>query len=777
VRSAPRWRLLVAAVLLPLTAVPPAGAHARTPARATEQVVEDPGFEDPSVEPCFRGTAGTDVRRSDQAPLTGSYSLVVTLPAGSSATCARSWTAPPVGTRLTGGLEVANPGQRAVKVCLRATVVGSSSPLSSCTKVGTTPLRKVAIALPLGGREVSAVAWRVASGSRAASVRLDEARLTLADSVSCSAAPSGPPVPGSPCDQNAAPGDSAYEPAVLHLRGTRPFIPLDDYTVAPATDPVAKRFTSYVDRALAGEPDYGYTPADAVVLYARTGTKKYLTAAIAQVDRSVRAAQRDIAAGDAPYIASDSYLEVGPLVEELALAYDWGHHLLSPKQRTRWLEYGDQAISNVWSPDTATWGDAPAGDFYWSGWSINNPGNNYNFSFLQATELWAVATQHRGWMQFLQDRKFPLLEDYYAQIEGGGSREGTGYGTAQGRLWANARTWAEATGEHLDAVETHARQSVDYWVNATVPTLDLFAPVGDLSRESFPNLYDYQENLVREAAMAAPGTPQADRALWWIAHNSVPDTMNNSFNLRGALLRPDGSATKPTALTYAAPGVGQFFARTSTGTDATWLAVVAGPYDESHAHMEQGSFTLYDGQFLAVTANVWSHSGLQGNGQDDPNGNGDLGTGVGNMLRFDAADGTVPQNNDVEDSSSTMTTSSAGGTVVIDADLAPAYSSSAELVQGWTRHLALTDGHLEVTDACAVAPGVTPVWQLQVPEQPTITQTGRVRAGALRLTFDPAYDVHLVDLSAINEDLLSGWRVELTRGSGCGFEVALDVAP
>ncbi|MFC6345460.1 hypothetical protein ACFP8W_25975, partial [Nocardioides hankookensis] len=202
-----------------------------------------------------------------------------------------------------------------------------------------------------------------------------------------------------------------------------------------------------VDRALAGDPDYGYGAADAVVQYARTHQAKYLDSAIADVDRRVADADRAIAQGEAPEIAGDSYLEVGPDLEELALAYDWGFSRLTPGQRRRWRTYGGQALSNLWSPQLATWGRAPAGSFAWSGWSINNPGNNYNFSFIQATQLWSLATGDRAWMRFLQTYKFPLLTDYYEQLDGGGSREGTGYGTAQTRLWANARTWREATGE------------------------------------------------------------------------------------------------------------------------------------------------------------------------------------------------------------------------------------------------------------------------------------------------------------------------------------------
>src|SRR5262249_36228266 len=83
-------------------------------------------------------------------------------------------------------------------------------------------------------------------------------------------------------------------------------------------------------------------------------------------------------------IADDAYLHVGGVMEELALAYDYGLAAgkLSPDQEARWKAYGDQVIGNLWSPLTATWGSYPAGTFPWSAWAINDPGNNYNFSFV-----------------------------------------------------------------------------------------------------------------------------------------------------------------------------------------------------------------------------------------------------------------------------------------------------------------------------------------------------------------------------------------------------------
>ena len=116
--------------------------------------------------------------------------------------------------------------------------------------------------------------------------------------------------------------------------------------------------------------------------------------------------------------------------------------------------------------------------------------------------LWALATQNTTWFDFLQTQKFGPLMDYYAALPGGGTREGTGYGTALNNLFGNYIYWKASTGEDLAGITPHTRETIDYWVHATVPTLDRFAPIADLSRESIPNLYDYQENLVHEAVRA-----------------------------------------------------------------------------------------------------------------------------------------------------------------------------------------------------------------------------------------------------------------------------------
>jgi hypothetical protein len=326
-------------------------------------------------------------------------------------------------------------------------------------------------------------------------------------------------------------------------------------------------------------------------------------------------------------------------------------------------------------------------------------------------------------MTFLQTDKFPLLADYYASLTGGGSREGTGYGTTQTRLWANARLWKESTGDVLAPVFDHARQTIDYWINATVPTLDQFAPIADLSRESIPNLYDDQENLVREAVFDAPGTPEARRGLWWITHNSVADTLTSSFNLRGALLTPaDTTAQAPTALTYAAPGVGQYFARSSWSRDATWVDLTAGPFDQVHAHQDQGSFTLFRRSWEAVTSNIWSSSGLEGVGGSG----GYLGTEAANVLRFDRGGSAIPQNHSV---TSATAQAQDGGEYDLHADLTNAYSNNASAVRSWTRDFAFSGNTLKVATAARSPPTSRRCSRSTCPSGPSTPATARSPPG------------------------------------------------
>jgi hypothetical protein len=121
----------------------------------------------------------------------------------------------------------------------------------------------------------------------------------------------------------------------------------------------------------------------------------------------------------------------------------------------------------------------------------------------------------------------------------------------------------------------HVRETIDYWLHATVPTRDRFAPIGDQARSSMPDLYDYHENLVHAAVVLSGASDAARRGTWWLQNNSV-NGVAHSFNLAGDLLPYPVAPLVPTDLVYHASAAGHFFARSSWATDASWLSFVAG---------------------------------------------------------------------------------------------------------------------------------------------------------------------------------------------------------
>ena len=553
--------------------------------------------------------------------------------------------------------------------------------------------------------------------------------------------------------------DTAARPPLPPLR---PGIPLD-LSYVDRTSPAFARFKRWVDLAVMGTPDYGFSAYDAALLQRLDPQPAYCTLAIRMTDTEVAAAEAAIAAGDAPEIAGDSYLEVGPRVAALSLTLDSCRARIDDAMRTRWSAYAEQAVWNVWHPLRAHWGARP---HPWTGWATDNPGNNYHYSFLEATLYWALASGSVDWMHFLDDEKLPPLIAYLATLPGGGSREGTGYGAAHMRLLAFARLWRDATGENI--AKTLARDDILYWTQATVPTLDRFAPIGDQSRVSVPELYDYHRRLVLEARALTDDPAAQALASWWL-HAIVIDRMRSGFNTQYDLL-PAGPADAPAptarfpGLSHHATGVGQLFARTDWTRDALWLAFVAGPYDESHAHQEQGGFTLFGGDWLTAPENLWTHSGLQ------------QGTGTHNVLRFerDAPLGRQCQGpgddrvvHQCPGTTSTMTVvPGPDGALQVEADLTAAYGDDAP-VRRWTRRLDFGGRRLRVEDRYETTPGTRAVFQVQVPVEPEID--GNVAtAGGLRVTVLAPEGARLsaLDWRTVDpEEFRGGWRLDIDGGT------------
>jgi hypothetical protein len=733
------------------------------PPPACSNLVQDPGFES-GVSGFEAQDESSLVSSSSEAPLEGARSLRVAIDGyGNNVWWIRELAgATAAGLRAEAHLRSDAASGSTLQFCAMAYYQDGETVLA-CTPVGAEPGDRGVVTAAAGldsSRALESVRIRMyQEGAAGVQFTLDSA-VACADNLSAPPPddPDDPPPPDDPDDPPPPPGPSAYPGYTYQLPTVRPFISLGDYAQVNQASTAYLRFEAAADQAVAGNPPYAYSATHSVLMYRLTGEPEYIDDAIARVEAQVEAAETAIASGGRPALSGDSYLEVGWYIEQLALTYDYGYARLTEAQRQRWVAYAEQAIYNVWHPAQAVWGGA---SHPWSGWSINDPGNNYHFSFLRATMLWALASQSMSWFTFLQSQKFGPLVDYYVALPGGGSREGTGYGTAQKNLFENYIYWKASTGEDLAALSTHARDTIDYWVHATLPTRDRFAPIGDQSRSSIPELYDYHENLVHAAVVLSGGTDQAKRGTWWLQHNSV-NGVANSFNLAGDLLPYPDPPVAPTALAYHASAVGHFFARSSWDTDATWLSVVAGPYDQSHAHQDQGSFTFVKNDWLAVTSNIWSHSGIN---QD---------VTAHNVVRFVRNGATVPQSPSTT-VQSTMSYAETPGNVTVHADLTNAYAASQGAVASWTRDFEFLGDVLRVHDRCTVAANVQPIFQLHVPVLPVMQADGSIQAGTLRVL--PLHPATVTIVSMADADFSQGYRIDLTVASGCAFDVELQAAP
>src|SRR6185436_10744154 len=223
--------------------------------------------------------------------------------------------------------------------------------------------------------------------------------------------------------------------------------------------------------------------------------------------------------------------------------------------------------------------------------------------------------QADAWITQFHDAKIAqqLVPTFNADLVGGGSREGTGYGVAMRRLFDLYEIWRSTTGENIALMTPHTRQSMLSMLHQLVPTRDRVAPTGDLSRDSTAAFFDYHRNYLQELIQAFPSDLLAQRAKTQLMASSVP-AMGNSFMLAYDFLYDNSTVTaKPIEglnPTYYASGIGELYARSGWDTHATWVNLIAGPYTQSHAHQDQGSLMIYKDGWLAYDAVIDSHSGL-----------------------------------------------------------------------------------------------------------------------------------------------------------------------
>jgi hypothetical protein len=528
----------------------------------------------------------------------------------------------------------------------------------------------------------------------------------------------------------------------------------------------ALRFRDLVDAQMAGSDAYAFQPWFAALMFRLTDDPLYATYAIMQTDAAVAAEEALFAQSLPAKVARDSYLEVGETIGNLALVYDWCHERLTPAQRARWLNYANQSVWNVWNPKKARWGEK---GYAWTGWSVDNPSNNYYYSFLRATMLLGLAShgeteQAQSWLDTFRVAKLEhqLFPAFNRDLGGGGSREGTGYGTAMRNLYQLFDWWERSTGERLADRSPHTLASMAHLMHSTVPTLDRLAPTGDHARESSAALFDYHRDYLLELVALFPQERLSGIAKTYLEASSVK-TMQHGFNAYIDFLygEPEVQARPlaDLATTYWGAGTGQLMMRSTWARDAVFANFICGPFTESHAHRDQGSFVIYRNGWLADDANTHSHSGIE------------QGEELHNLVRFEVAGVTVKQSN----GPGCALTALADNPLFsfASARITSAYQKRAVVKRIERDFLFIKPDTFVVFDRTATMTGLHRIWTLNLPGTPTVdgdhlrSGSGSDRLDVHRLS-PPGLKSEVIRWPTVGREMQGGFRVDVGDSGATG---------
>lgn len=527
----------------------------------------------------------------------------------------------------------------------------------------------------------------------------------------------------------------------------------------------ATRFKTMVDAEIAGAGYWGFQLWNAALMSQVSGNASYCNYAVTKTDKFVMSEEALISAGKRPVVAGDSYLDVGGIVGNLAIVYDWCRPQMTADQRTRWTTYGNQAVWNVWNYKIAKWGSTASP---WTGWSVDNPSNNYYYSFLRATMLLGLATygensQAQAWIDKFRTEKIAnqLVPTFVRDLVGGGSREGTGYGTAMKGLFDLYFWWEKSTGERIANLTPHTYASFAKAMHDIVPTLDRIAPTGDQARDSTASLFDYHREYLLILSRLYPANWMSGVSKTLLSQSSVPKMANGFEFWVDYLYDQSDIAAQPLSRLATArwsSGSGQFTTRSSWAQDATFANFICGPYTESHAHRDQGSFVLFKGNWLAYDEIIATHSGIS------------QGEALHNLVRIEQAGNVVPQTY-----GSTCSMLALADTPNYSYGLAkvtPVYAGKAAVVKVEREFLLIKPGTLVILDRVQTSgSGIKRIWTLNLPGTPTVSgdrltaTSGANQLDVLRLA-PTGLASKVVSWPSVDSDMNFGSRVDVADEAG-----------
>lgn len=341
------------------------------------------------------------------------------------------------------------------------------------------------------------------------------------------------------------------------------------------------------------------------LVYLVTGEEKYARAALAWARDVMKTSD----------VRSGSYLYFGDIMKPVAVALNWCGAALSAEEKKELADYLARWTQELWHENKG------------SGWGLADPGNNYHMAFLEGTAFAGYALRQAGdprgdaFVKLLLEKlekRGGVLDYLDKRGVGGDWHEGANYGQrSKQRLFQALSVIASMDGKNYFPSRRFFADTIRYALHQTMPGMRLQYPSGDLARDVRSPVSPYDRDYVQMATFWLSDAETRALGQWYLAH-VTPSYESDSFNWRGAyhkdlLFALDIPQREPKSqpLFFVSEGTGFVVSRSGWSHDATAVAVSAPKVvDQSHAHHDAGSFTIFKRGWLAVDAVTLSRSGL-----------------------------------------------------------------------------------------------------------------------------------------------------------------------
>ena len=387
----------------------------------------------------------------------------------------------------------------------------------------------------------------------------------------------------------------------------------DNGNVIPGCTPTQEwtQFKNWVDD---GTTYYKPNAADYIMVHQVTEDDSYATTAINHGNGVIADFSRE---------RSDSYLYVFGPAKDAAMVYDIYYDRLSPAERTNYINYMNQLMTELWNPSNNPY-------HTWSGWGTQQPGNNYWYSFMMATTYIALALYQENPTQLSLPYDGQTYTDVYdfmqAKLTGQMVPYLNGYGKGGG--WHEGTNYRIGSYSHMfemfmvlrNAGDTDYFTAIDfvkeslYWqLYILQPGFGVIYPGGDLARESSMSVSTFDREIMLLIAEGLKGSVESQYAQWWLDNvfTSVAGGWQFAYGLEFFLNQPLPSRDfRELPLGYRAEGLDFVNSRSSWNDDAVSVSFISTDWIESHQHKDQNSFVIYRDDWQAVDAATYSHTGI-----------------------------------------------------------------------------------------------------------------------------------------------------------------------